>query len=58
MSMGTAQYFGVQHAGQTDIRSVLGATGDFIHPIMPNWTGADNPKFMLLCFHAYLLGQP
>jgi hypothetical protein len=25
---------------------------------MPNWTGADNPKFMLLCFHAYLLGQP
>ena len=53
--MGTPQHFPVQETRQSNIRSVAGAARDFIHPVVPNGTGANHLELMLvLRFHIRL----
>ena len=55
VSVRAAQDLAVQEAGQTDIGTILGPTGDLIDPIVPNRTRPDDLEFMfLLGCHVYL----
>jgi hypothetical protein len=42
------EHFGVQHPRQADIRPISGTASHFVYSVMPDWTRANDLKFMLL----------
>ena len=46
VGMGAAQGLAMNHARQLDIGAVFGRPGHFIHPVVPNGPGADNPVWL------------